>query len=267
MRKTLYRTFASVFGFSLLGVQLAVPLYSIAADLKTIVDRGRLRVAVKHNTPPLGFRDAQGKLQGFEIEIAQRLAQEILGQATAIELQPVKNRDRIAVVINGTVDLTIARVTLTSSRARIVSFSTPYYLDGTGIITRDPALQKESDLTNQTIAVLRDSSTIPIVKYRLPQAKLVGVGSYQEAQKLIEAGQAIAFAADVSILSGWVREFPNYRILPIRLSAEPLAVVIPKGLQYDELRRRVNQAIAKWQAEGWLQQRAIYWGLPWDTLK
>jgi polar amino acid transport system substrate-binding protein len=37
---------------------------------------------------------------------------------------------------------------------------------------------------------------------------------------------------------------------------------MPKGLQYNQLRRRINSAIARWQTEGWLTQRAAAWGLP-----
>jgi polar amino acid transport system substrate-binding protein len=37
---------------------------------------------------------------------------------------------------------------------------------------------------------------------------------------------------------------------------------MPKGQQYAELRAKVNQAIAALQADGWLWERAKYWGLP-----
>jgi polar amino acid transport system substrate-binding protein len=37
---------------------------------------------------------------------------------------------------------------------------------------------------------------------------------------------------------------------------------MPKGLQYNDLQLRINQIIARWTAEGWLQERALYWGLP-----
>ncbi|HEY9844703.1 MAG TPA: hypothetical protein V6D03_00735, partial [Candidatus Caenarcaniphilales bacterium] len=46
------------------------------------------------------------------------------------------------------------------------------------------------------------------------------------------------------------------------LSAEPLAIVLPKGLQYEELRRKVNDAIVRWRAEGWLKARITHWRLP-----
>ncbi|MCT7981507.1 transporter substrate-binding domain-containing protein [Laspinema sp. C3] len=233
-----------------------------AAEFAEIQQRGQLIVAVKDNVRPMGFREGGGNLQGFEIDIARRLAQELLGSAEAVELVPVENLDRLAVVMSGQVDLAIARVTATPSRSRVVYFSPPYYLDGAQIITRDPSIRHLSDLAGQAVAVLNASSTIPLLEFQLPQAHLVPVDSYQEAQRLLESGSARAFAADASILTGWVQQYPQYRLLPFQLSSQPLAVVMPKGLQYAQLHSRVNQAIAQWHQEGWLQERAEYWGLP-----
>ncbi|MBD0390185.1 MAG: transporter substrate-binding domain-containing protein, partial [Nostoc sp. C3-bin3] len=134
--------------------------------------------------------------------------------------------------------------------------------DGTGLVTKDASIAELSDLGRKTIAVLNGSSTIAVVKYALPTSKFVGVDSYEEARSLLENGGADAFAADNSVLSGWVQDYPEYRMLPVRLSAEALCVVMPKGLQYNKLRQRVNEAIARWQASGWLAERAAAWGLP-----
>jgi polar amino acid transport system substrate-binding protein len=235
---------------------------SRAAELKDIQRRGYIVVAVKDNVRPLGFRDGNGKLQGLEIDIAQRLARDLLGKPDAFRLQAVANRDRLAVVLEDKVDITIAGVTATDSRSRLVSFSTPYYFDGTALVTKGGTGQRLNDVARKTIAVLKGSSTIPTIKYLLPKVQLVGVDSYQEAHSVLESGVAAAFAADASVLSGWVQEYPQYQLLPTLLSAEPLSVVMPKGVQYDDLRRRVNAAIARYAAEGWLQQRAAFWGLP-----
>jgi polar amino acid transport system substrate-binding protein len=241
------------------GTHFAVSPSLFAAE---IAQNPKLVVAIKDNLRPMGFRDSKGNLQGFEIDIARRLAEELLGSSTAIELQPVSNRDRLQVVVDEKVDFAIARVTVNSSRARIVGFSEPYYSDGTGFITKNSGIQTERDLNNQIVAVLNNSSTISTLKYRFPQLKLVGVDSYEAGRQSIESGNAIAFAADVSVLSGWAQEFPGYRVLPFRASTESLAIVFPKGLESDQLRRSVDQIIRRWKAEGWLQQRANYWGLP-----
>ncbi|NEO31653.1 MAG: transporter substrate-binding domain-containing protein [Symploca sp. SIO3C6] len=233
-----------------------------SAELDEIKRRGELIVAVKDNLRPLGFLETNGQLQGFEIDIARRLAVELLGDAEALVLQPVANNQRLKVVLEEEVDLAIARVTATDSRSRIVYLSIPYYLDSTGLVTKDASITKLKDLQSKKIAVLNSSSTIAVVQYNLPEAQLVGVDSYQEALQLLEQGTADAFAADNSLLTGWVQEYPEYKMLPVKLSSEALCIVIPKGLQYSQLQRRVNEAIAKWKAEGWLAERAAAWGLP-----
>lgn len=242
---------------------LAFSFPSSAAELKEITQRGYLVVAVKDNLRPLGFRDATGKLQGLEIDLAQRLAQDLLGKPDALKLQPVVNRDRLNVVLEAKVDLTIASVTATEPRSRLVSFSSPYYFDSTALVTA--ASVQLGDIARSKIVVLKGSSTIATVRYLLPAAQLVGVDSYEKALLVLDSGRAAAFAADASVLSGWVQEYPRYRLLPTLLSAEPLCVVMPKGVQYNNLRQRVNTAITRYAAEGWLQQRVKYWGLPLDN--
>lgn len=237
---------------------------SSAAELKEIKNRGYLIVAVKDNLRPLGFRDSQGNLQGLEIDVAKRLAQDLLG-TDAVKLQPVENSSRLAAVLENKVDIAIANYTATESRARLVSFSLPYYFDGTALITKDAAIQKLSDVVRSKIAVINGSSTIASLRYLLPQAQLVGVNSYEEAKLLLDADNAVAFAGDASVLTGWKQQDNRYRLLPSLIGAEPLAVVMPKGLQYDELRRQVNNAIALYVSEGWLEARVSYWGLPNST--
>ncbi|MDJ0598664.1 MAG: transporter substrate-binding domain-containing protein [Crocosphaera sp.] len=234
----------------------------IAATLEEIKQRGKLIIAVKDNIRPLGFRNPQNHLQGLEIDLARQLAKDILGDSQAVILHPVSNQERLQKVIDGEVDLAIARITINTSRTRLVNFSPYYYLDGTGIITNDPTIRALDHLSQAKIAVLKRSSTIPVIRAELPQAELIGVHSYQEALTLLEAGTVKAFAADNSILAGWVQQYPQYYQLPVRLSGEALGVVMPKGLQYASLRSRVNQAIGRWKASGWLAKRLEYWGLP-----
>jgi polar amino acid transport system substrate-binding protein len=244
---------------------LGTGLMASAAQIPEIQGRAYLTVAVKDNLRPLGFQDASGNLQGLEIDLAKHLAVDLLGKAEAFKLQPVANRDRLSVVWDHKVDLAIARVTATESRARLVSFSVPYYLDSTVLVTQDPSVQQPHDLSKRKIAVLKNSSTIAKVRYFLPTAELVGVSSYAEARECIDSNTVAAFAADASVLAGWVQEYPQYRLLPTKLSTEPLSVVMPKGVQYDDLRRHVNEAIARYLAEGWLQERVKYWHLLGDN--
>ncbi len=232
------------------------------AELAEIKQRGQLIVAVKDNVRPLGFSDEQGNLVGLEIDIAHRLAEELLGDAGAVVLKPVTNQERLQAVLEDRVDIAIARVTATIPRTRIVDFSPYYYLDSTGLITKNSLIDSKENLSTAKIAVLQGSSTIAILRYELPNAQLIGVQSYQEALNLLENNEASAFAGDRSILTGWIQQYPQYQLLSDRLSGEPLSVVMPKGIQYEDLRKQVREAIVRWRKSGWLQERIEYWGLP-----
>jgi polar amino acid transport system substrate-binding protein len=252
------------------GLMLAIGVGQAAArsaDLETIRSRGYLTVAVQAQAYPLSFRDEQGQLTGWEIEIAQRLAQELVGQPNALRLQAVRNVDRLQVVIEGKADLAIARVSATAARRRLVDFSVPYYFDGTGLVTQQTTVRSLSDLNRRRIAVLANSTTVYTLQYSLPQAQVSFVASYAEAVAQLNSGAIDVFAADQSVLSGWQRQDGRYRLLPFQLSIEPLAIVLPKGLHHAELRNRVNQSIQQWRQEGWLQERAAFWGLPWAIVE
>jgi polar amino acid transport system substrate-binding protein len=233
-----------------------------AETLQGIRQRGRMIVAVKDNTRPLGFRDREGQLQGLEIDIARRLAEEILGRPDRVNLVPVKNTDRLQVLFDRQVDVTIARLGVNRARSRVVAFSQPYYLDGTGVLTNSERVKKLADLAGQSVAVIQSSTSLYPLAEQVPGVKMVPVGSYEAAKGLLDGGQVVAFVADYSLLVGWVQEFPQgYRLLAEKLNEESLAIAMPKGLQHRELREFVAGALDRWKKEGWLQERIRSWGL------
>ncbi|MGB7486576.1 MAG: transporter substrate-binding domain-containing protein [Phormidesmis sp.] len=284
---------------SLLGSLSGTSQVVIAAELSDIRDRGYLIVAVKTNRPPLGFIDERGELSGFEVDIAHQLAAELLGDENAVRFVPVSNIDRLNAVIEDRVDMAIAALTITEPRRRLVNFSDPYYLDGTAFVVQSsnaasldisgienlpqlPSTLPEAtlpqssvdiqglqDLRFSQIALLNRSSSVAHVRYILPAANLIGVDSYAEGQSLLTNGQVDAFAGDASVLTGWQREQDqgtSYFLLPEIISVEPLAIALPKGVQYNDLQLAINQSIRRWYAEEWLQERAEDWSLPAGVL-
>ncbi len=253
------------------GVQGFAPPSAYGADLATIRARGYLIVAVQDEARPLGWRDAEGELQGFEIDIARRLAATILGKPEAIKLVPVANADRLPAVMDDRVDLAIAQITATPARARSVYFSDPYYLNGTSFVTAvrpgQPSVQNLAQLRDQPVAVLNQSVAIAALQYHQPNLRLVGVDSYAAAQAKLDAGEVAAIAGSTSVLVGWSQTQPSYQLIPSQFNRTPLAIAYPKGLQYAELGTIVSQSVRQWQQAGWLKERAINWGLPWDRLR
>jgi polar amino acid transport system substrate-binding protein len=234
---------------------------ALASDWTTVQKRGRLIIGVKDNLPPMGFRDRSGNLIGFEIDIARELAKELLGSGDLVELVPLQNRDRLSVIWSDRVDLVVAHLTVTRNRSRLIDFTVPYYTDSTAVIVRR-GLKSKHFSQSSAIAVIKGSSTIAVLQYLVPQARAIGVNSYQQGLEALQADRVQAFAGDNSALVQWLKEHPDFERVKGLTSSHSLAIALPRGLQYEDLRAKVLQAVEKWRKNGWLRERATYWGLP-----
>ncbi|WP_347404142.1 transporter substrate-binding domain-containing protein [Nodosilinea sp. P-1105] len=235
---------------------------SVAAELETIRRRGHVVVAVREQWRPLSFRSPEGDWMGLEIDLARRLAAEIVGSPEAVVFEPVANVQRLPAVLEDRVDFAIAGLTITPARMRVVDFSPPYYLDGTGVLVRQGQYQTLQAVQRQRVGVLQGSSAIGYLRYTLPFAVLAPLDSYQQALEHLSTGRVDAFAADLTVLTGWQQTHDGYTLLPTALSVDPLGVALPKGTQYTSLRSQVNTAVTTWLEDGWLDERATFWGLP-----
>lgn len=87
-----------------------------AATVAAIKEKGVIRIGVFGDKPPFGYVDANGKNQGFDVEIAKDLAKDLLGS-------PDK------------VDLILANFTQTPERAEAVDFADPYMKVALGVVS------------------------------------------------------------------------------------------------------------------------------------
>jgi polar amino acid transport system substrate-binding protein len=265
MQRHSLKSMASGLGITVLtwgGMQLVASPFAWGADLETIKTRGYLIVAVKDNLRPLGFRDATGELQGFEIDIAKRLAKDLLGREDAVKFLPVQNTDRITVLTENKADVTIAHLTATAARSRLVYFTYPYYFEGTALLTPGPVKTPQA-LAAKPIAVLKGAVNAEVAARRaIPNVKLVFVESYAAAAGQIDRQEVAGFVGDVSPLVGWQQERAGFGLLPLAGMREPMAIAFPKGLQYESLGVALRQSLETWRQEDWLSKGAIRWGLP-----
>ena len=247
-------------GLAIASIFIANPL--LATPLEDIQDRGVITIGVKENLRPLAFRDATGELQGLEIDIARNLAAELLGEDVEIEFIPVKNQERLDLLLQGELDLVIGQLGVNASRQRLVDFSDYYYLDGLGFVTKQPNLTEPNQITTQRVAILNSSEAIAAMQSYFPAAQLIPVNSYQDALFLLENNQADLFVGDHSVLTGWTQEYPAYRLLPAWLEGNALAIAMPKGNQHQSLYSEIQTLMREWRESGWLQDRINHWGLP-----
>ena len=225
--------------------------------LDKIQKRGKLVIGVKDNLPPLGFRDRNGNLSGLEIDIARELAKEL---NMPLELVPLKNRDRLSALQNNQIDLAIAQITVTTNRSRLIDFSLPYYTDSTIAIAKRGTTSQELSQPS-AIGVLKNSAAIAVIQSRFPKAAIIGANSYTDGLDALQSDKVKAFVGDRTSLSQWLKDHPDYEIIGQALAVHSLAIALPRGLQHLDLRDRVFDIVEKWRKNGWLKERADYWGL------
>ena len=248
-----------------------------ASTLVEIERRKTIRIGVKDNTPLLGFKRADGTLDGFEIELAQKISQTIWGDRIQVEFLPLLNQERLSAVSNHRVDLAIANLHVTEARRRVVSFSHPYLKSQTRFVTKTLSPATFPLIKAGKIGVLQGSVAIGRLRSAFPDSTLVGVSTYQEAQQKIRSNQIDSFAGDLIALRGWQygswhsqneaiqivnqAQSPRFQLSQKGLGLSQIAIAMPKGLQYRNLHDAINLALVTLEDTGELQQMRNKWRL------
>lgn len=97
-------------------------------------EAGVLRLGTAAVTEPFSFVDGSQQVVGFDIELAQRVAQR---QGKKLEVVNMEFGSLIPALISGKVDMIAACITITDERAKKVLFSAPYYTGGIAALVRD----------------------------------------------------------------------------------------------------------------------------------
>lgn len=127
-------------------------LVSITATTVIAQNRPTLQIAVEPVYAPFEFRGEDGNIQGFDIDIIQEI-----GKAAGFEVQfqNIAFDGIIPALQAGTVDAAIGAMTITPERAKVVSFSRPYFKAGLAIAVKEgtQGIQQLEDLQDKTVAV------------------------------------------------------------------------------------------------------------------
>jgi polar amino acid transport system substrate-binding protein len=134
---------------------LATVNIATAGQLEDIKARGLLKVAVPQDFPPFGSVGTDLKPQGYDIDMAKYLADEL---NVKLELVPVTSANRIPYLQTNKVDLVISSMGKNPEREKAIDFTeayAPFYLGVFG--SADETVTSAADLKGKTIGVTRGS--------------------------------------------------------------------------------------------------------------
>lgn len=97
---------------------------------------GKVSIGVKFDQPNLGYKDAQGKRCGFDIEIAQYVASTLGIDPAKIEYKEIASANRETAIKGGEVDYYVGTYSITDKRKNDISFAGPYFVAGQDLLVR-----------------------------------------------------------------------------------------------------------------------------------
>lgn len=153
--------------------------------LAKIIDRGKIRVAVLADYPPFGVQNASGDLEGYEPDIAKKLA-EALG--VDLELVTTDGSSRLPLLEADRVDVNISAWTATNERAKAVGFTVPYVSSGAlPLFLEENPLESYDDLKGKKVSVARGSTNDTIMTTYFPDTEIERFESIADAIAAVKA--------------------------------------------------------------------------------
>ena len=137
---------------------------------------GKIIVGLDDEFPPMGFRDDNNEIVGFDIDLAKAAAEKL---GSEIEFQPIDWDTKELELENGNIDLIWNGLTITDERAEAMDFTMPYLKNKQIIIVKNGSdIQSKDDLKGKTIGVQAGSSALDAVEADEMYADLKDVSSY-----------------------------------------------------------------------------------------
>jgi polar amino acid transport system substrate-binding protein len=230
------------------------------STIENALKRGVLRVGLS-TFVPWAMKDKTGKLIGFEVDVANRLAQDT---GVKIEFVPTKWAGIIPALLTGKFDVIIGGMGILPQRNLKVNFTIPYDYSGMSIVAHKQLAAgfkrlEEFDRPEVKVAARLGSTAEMAVRKYMPQAKLQLFDDESQVIQELRSGRVHALVASAPLPTFLALENPEVLFLPLQetFTREPIGFAVRKG-DVDTL-NYFNNWIRVVEAEGWLNERKQYW--------
>jgi len=230
------------------------------STVEQILKRGVLRVGMS-TFVPWAMKDKTGKLIGFEIDVATRLAQDM---GVTAEFVPTKWAGIIPALLTGKFDVIIGGMGIRPKRNIKVNFSIPYDTTGMSIVAHRELAAGFTGLADFNhpdviIAARLGSTAVTAIKKYMPTAQLRMFDDESQAYQELVNGKAHAVVGSAPRPAYEALKYSERLFLPLKetFTKEPIGFAVKKG-DFDTL-NFFNNWIRVVSAEGWLKERKHYW--------
>lgn len=253
-------------------VSVVVQQASAGAVLDRIKAAGSITLAHREASIPFSYVGADGRPEGYALELCQRVADAVQKQLGLNKLNRqflmVTSANRIDAVVTGKADLECGSTTNNAERREKVAFTIPHYIAGARyLVPANSQIEIIRDFRGHTLVSTKGTTPLKAVtqannEYRIGM-KLLEAPDHAKAMDMVADGEADGFVMDDVLLYGLMAGRPNpaqFKVVGKFLTIEPLAIMLPrddpdfKKLVDDEMKRLIQSREAYAIYDRWFLQ-------------
>ena len=228
--------------------------------LSRVKDAGKLVIGLEGDWQPFSFHDEQDNLIGFDVEVAQNIA-EIIGVKAEIIEAPWDGL--FAGEDSGIYDVVVNGVDVTPERQEKYDFTDPYAYDHAVLVTAagNSDIKSFEDLDGKTTANSIGSTYMEIGESYGAQVK--GVDTLAETMSMVLNKQVDATINAATSVQDYLMQTGETGVVVVAQidEATPYAIPLVKGSDNDTLRAAINDALKQMRDSGKLAELSVkYFG-------
>lgn len=182
---------------------------SNSSSVKAIQKRGTIKIAVFQDLPPYGWVNKKGKLKGYDLALARRVAKDLGVKAKFVQ---VNANNRVDALKSNKVDIVLANFTVTPERKQVVDFADPYMKVSVGVISKKSKPVKKAAQLKGNDLIVTKGTTAENYFTKQSDITLQKYDSKTQQFNALKNGRAKALADDNSYLYAWVKNNPKYTV-------------------------------------------------------
>ena len=212
------------------------PTFEAGTTMARISAAGKIKVGTKFDQPGFGLKGLDGKLAGFDVEVAKIIAGAMGVKADSIEWVESPSKVREERIEKGEVDLVAATYTINDKRKQRITFAGPYYVAGQQLMVKsdNSKVTGPADLkanADQKVCSVTGSTPAEQIKpYLASDAQLVLFDVYDKCAAALRTGQVQVVTTDNVILLGFVsKSDKTFKLVGEQFTKEPYGIGVKKG--------------------------------------
>jgi polar amino acid transport system substrate-binding protein len=219
-----------------------------------------LRFATEADYPPFNYRDEDGTLVGFNVDLARAICREL---DVTCEVNALDWPRLLPALKDDEADAAIASLSITPQTLAQADFTSSYYGTPAKFVVRNSSELKDvtpEDLEDLTIAVVKGTAHEAFLKHFYGESKIAAFETDDQARAALKEEKADALFGDGISLMFWINgsdsngccQFRGRGFLEAKYFGEGVGVAVAKG--NIRLQEVLNYALARVRASGRLEE-------------